>query len=288
MSLIIKSANHKKLVSTLKHLLVVCLLAITNSCYSSYDDRNFKFSGAASHEESRLSLYLNLPNSQESSAAEIPTHTTYYTPQDARNFQFPGTVSRGAGTHMYDIGQALPSQPYSAVTREPTSIEFLQSIHNIHNQLNRIRFKGMTFAGKRALVAEYNRFIDIVESTDVKYWGKNETMQLRCYRLSLLLGAANVSGALCDNEKQFTHALKAYKFLGLLSGDINNAYLDGRSLILVPTTSATVKILCRAAVFSSDLSMKIFLNNLIADNNVLSASEKLYFGDCLVNDFVPR
>jgi hypothetical protein len=146
----------------------------------------------------------------------------------------------------------------------------------------------MTFAGKRALVAEYNRFIDIIESTDVKYWGKNETMQLRCYRLSLLLGAANVSGALCDNEKQFTHALKAYKFLGLLSGDINNAYLDGRSLILVPTTSATVKILCRAAVFSSDLSMKIFLNNLIADNNVLSASEKLYFGDCLVNDFVPR
>jgi hypothetical protein len=53
--------------------------------------------------------------------------------------------------------------------------------------------------------------------------------------------------------------------------------------------------LCRAAIFAATLSTdpvmidrKIFLNNLIADNNVLSASEKLYFGDCLVNDFVPR
>jgi|694.fasta_scaffold55553_4 hypothetical protein len=250
----------KKIFFLLKPMMRVALLIITNSCNASYTPQDVRYYDS-SQTASRLPLY------QRSS------------PQGALLLSSLLTDAH----HSIYVRLAPPYQSHSI-----TTYEFLHSIHNIHNQLNRIRFKGMTFAGKRALVAEYNRFIDIVESTDVKYWGKNETMQLRCYRLSLLLGAANVSGALCDNEKQFTHALKAYKFLGLLSGDINNAYLDGRSLILVPTTSATVKILCRAAVFSSDLSMKIFLNNLIADNNVLSASEKLYFGDCLVNDFVPR
>ncbi|MEI7493401.1 MAG: hypothetical protein WCJ92_02245 [Alphaproteobacteria bacterium] len=253
-------ALFKKIFFLLKPMMRVALLIITNSCNASYTPQDVRYYDS-SQTASRLPLY------QRSSPQVV----------------LPASLSSTNACLLVDVRQTFSSQTHSITTHE-----FLLSIHNIHDQLNKIRFKEMSFAGKGDLLARYNQLIDVIEFTDLNYWSQNEITQLRCYHLSLLLGAANLCGALRNNKQQFERALKAYKFLETLSCDINNAYLDGRTLSLAPTTCATVKILCRAAIFSADIDRKIFLNNLIADNNVLSASEKLYFGDCLVNDFVPR
>jgi len=250
----------KKIFFLLKPMMRVALLIITNSCNASYTPQDVRYYDS-SQTASRLPLY------QRSS------------PQGALLLSSLLTDAH----HSIYVRLAPPYQSHSI-----TTYEFLQSIHCTHNQLNKIRFKDMGSAGKEELLARYSQFINIIESTDVQYWAAKEIVQLNCYRLSLLLGSANVSGALHDNKKQFEQALKAYEFLETLSSDINNAYIDGRRLSLGLTTEATVKILCRAAVFSSDLSMKIFLNDLIKANKILSMSAKLHFGNCLVANIVPR
>ena len=186
---------------------------------------------------------------------------------------------------MYAIEQAPPHQFYSIATRVATTpFEILQSIHNKHNQLKQRVFRDMNSHQKAELIAEYAHSIGLTKTTDMQLWSPHQIMQLRCYRMSLCLGIANVYGAMCDNKMQLNYAISAYEFLSLLKNDIKNAYLDRSDLFLIPTLLSAARIMCRSVIFLGSEEKKLLLWNIINDNQLIPARDKAKFLECLINN----
>lgn len=79
--------------------------------------------------------------------------------------------------------------------------------------------------------------------------------RLTCYKITFLMGAANVAGKLHNNQEQLNLATEAKALIEALPYDIDPAYVYGGSLRKTPTLRTCNTIIARAAHFLQERPM---------------------------------
>lgn len=124
--------------------------------------------------------------------------------------------------------------------------EFDSLMNNLQERYQKIK----QAVADEALLSKYlDAADDAKRSRELSLFTDLQQQRLKCYEITFLIGAANITGRLQNNQGQLDLALRAKELIESLPNDVSYAYANGGRLLKEPTLEVCRVIIERALMF---------------------------------------